>query len=179
MEKVKDENAKIKKDFSSRINALEQRTRINNVEIVGLKKPSLMETDATLSISLINELTEADITSDDIEALHEVPTRRKDNKRIVVVHFKSRNKRDSLLKQCKSALRLRNTNLSPENRIYINEHLSPENKRLFAMTTQKKIEFNYKFLWSKNGIIFLKRDEQQNATFHKITCEDDLTKVIS
>ena len=51
LEKVKDENAKIKKDFSSRINGLEQRTRINNVEIIGLKKPSLMETDASVPLT--------------------------------------------------------------------------------------------------------------------------------
>ena len=167
----------MKRDFSSRINALEQRSRINNIEIVGLKKPSLMETDTTISLQFFNDTVNAGVSSDDIEALHEVPSRRKDNKRIVVVHFKSRHKRDTVLAQSKIALRLHNSNTEPASRIYANEHLSPDNKRLFAMATKLKYDLGYKFVWSKKGVVYLKKDEMPGASFHKITCEEDLAKV--
>ena len=79
VQQLKDENLKLRNDFSARINNLEQRSRINNVEIVGLRKPSLMETDATIALNFFNEVVGADVRQEEIEALHEVPSKRKDN----------------------------------------------------------------------------------------------------
>ena len=176
IELLKDENRVLRKEFSSRINNLEQRTRINNIEIVGLRKPSLMETDTAITVNFLNEMVEADIKMDDLEALHEVPSKRKDGKRIVIAHFKSRAKRDSILSASKEKLRERNKGLEASQKIYVNEHLSPGNKRLFALATKKKYELGYQFLWSKKGVIFLKK-EPSSLTVHKITSEDDLEKV--
>ena len=135
---LKDENLKIRKELTERINRLEQRTRIINIEIVGLRKPSLMETDTGITLSFLKEKVGVEVTGDEIEALHEVPSRRTDNKRIVIVHFKSRARRDSILSLSKKKLRDINAGLEQTSRIYVNEHLSPENKKLFAMTTKKK-----------------------------------------
>ena len=137
VQQLKDENLKLRNDFSARINNLEQRSRINNVEIVGLRKPSLMETDATIALNFFNEVVGADVRQEEIEALHEVPSKRKDKKRILIVHFKSRARRDDILSSCKSRLREYKKDLDPANHIFVNEHLSPENKRLFAMATKK------------------------------------------
>ena len=41
-------------------------------------------------------------------------------------------------------------------------------ERLFALAAAKKRELNYKFLWTKNGIVFLRKDE--NSRF--IKCVD-------
>ena len=154
---LKDENSKLRREFSQRINNLEQRTRINNIEIVGLKKPSLMETDAAIAIDFLNTQVGVEVDQSDIEALHEVPSKRKDEKRIVIVHFKSRNKRDIILSTSKERMRELNKNIDVNKRVYVNEHLSPLNKKLFAMATKKKYEFGYKFIWSKNGVIFFKK----------------------
>ena len=140
-----------------RLNDLEQRTRINNIEIVGLKKPSLMQTDASMSLKLLNDIVGVETSQGDLEALHEVPSKRKDNKRIVVVHFKSRFLRDTVLEKSKAALREYNSNRDIAERAYLNEQLSPENKRLFAQTIKIKHELNYNFVSSKNGKIFLKQ----------------------
>ena len=84
---------------------------------------------------------------------------------------------DMVLAQCKTALRTYNSDIDVASKIYANEHLSPGNKRLFAMATKLKYDLSYKFIWSKKGVIFLKKDESPNSTFHKITCEEDLAKV--
>ena len=157
VELLKDENRTLRRDLTSRINDLEQRSRINNIQIVGLRKPTLMETDASISINFLNETVKAEVEMGEIEALHEVPSRRKDGKRVIIAHFKSRAKRDKILSDSKLALREYNKNLEADKRVYINEHLSPGNKKLFAMATKKKYELGYQFVWSKNGVIFLKK----------------------
>ena len=44
--------------------------------------------------------------------------------------------------------------------IFINEHLSPLNRRLFAAASAKKRELNYKFLWTRRGTILMRKSEQ-------------------
>ena len=85
LELVKDQNNKMHKELSGRINNLEQRTRINNIEIVGLSKANENEGESDLLVSknFLNSVMEAGITEGDIEALHEVPSRTKDNKRVI------------------------------------------------------------------------------------------------
>ena len=177
LEVVKDENRKLREDFSSRINNLEQRTRVNNVEIVGLRKPTAEESDTSLAINFFKDAMNAEVSENDIEALHEVPSRRKDRKRVVICHFKSRKQRDDLLKN-PFKLNLRNFNgkQSAEKRVFVNEHLSPENRRFFALASKKKAEMNYKFLWTKNGTVFTRKIE--NSDVIKITSINDIEKMI-
>ena len=46
--------------------------------------------------------------------------------------------------------------------------LTPNNRKIFALAAAKKRELNYKFLWTKNGIIFLRKDESSRI----IKCVD-------
>ena len=154
VELLKDENRTLRRDLTSRINDLEQRSRINNIQIVGLRKPTLMETDAVISVNFLNETVNAEVEMGEIEALHEVPSRRKDGKRIVIVHFKSRAKRDKILADSKQALREYNKNLEADKRVYINEHLSPGNKKLFAMATKKNMNLVTNLYGLKMGLSF-------------------------
>ena len=62
--------------------------------------------------------------------------------------------RDIVLAKCKVALRERNKDIDVAEKVYVNEHLSPENKRLFAMASKVKKDFDYKYLWTKKGTIF-------------------------
>ena len=43
--------------------------------------------------------------------------------------------------------------------IYINEHLSPENRRLFAEASKKRKDLNFKFIWTNNGITYVRKEE--------------------
>ena len=46
-----------------------------------------------------------------------------------------------------------------DNPIFINEHLSPSNRQLFALASQKKYTLNFKFLWTRNGSVYMRKDE--------------------
>ena len=61
------------------------------------------------------------------------------------------------------------------NTIYINKHLSPFNRRLFAQASSKKRELNFKFLWTRQGCIFLQRNER--SLVFKIVSEEDLNNL--
>ena len=43
------------------------------------------------------------------------------------------------------------------------------------MASQKKFEMKFKFLWTKNGVVFVRKDE--NANVIKIESPDDIDKM--
>ena len=119
---------------------------------------------------LINLFTQIGIQvhSEDIEAAHRVSARETAN---VIVMFKSRKLRN-LTYQKRSLLR----NISskdigiasrPPNKIYINESLTRLNKDLFYKALMFKKENGFKFLWTRNGTIHLKKDESARSVIIK------------
>lgn len=62
------------------------------------------------------------------------------------------------------------------NQIFINEYLSKKRKELFWRTKEVKIDKKYKFLWTKNGNIFIRKTE--NSGIIRIDSEEDLVKII-
>ena len=47
-----------------------------------------------------------------------------------------------------------------QGKIYINESLTSRIKNLLRLTKIKKQEMNFKFIWTRNGSIFLRKDEK-------------------
>ena len=64
----------------------------------------------------------------------------------------------------------------PDCKIYINESLTKRNKELFYKFRMKKQEQNWKFVWSRNGIIYARKDE--NSEFVRINDEKDISKMV-
>eukprot|EP00794_Sanderia_malayensis_P003973 gene3973-4522_t len=57
-------------------------------------------------------------------------------------------------------------------KVYINESLTSVNKNLLWLSKIKKRELDFKFVWSRNGAVFMRRDE--NAPIKKISFPEDL-----
>ena len=123
----------------------------------------------------MNTIMRANVDESDLDVVHEVPSKRTDKKRVVVVAFRHRYKRDLVL-QCKKALGEWNRNLNDSSeRVYVNKQLSPENRKLYALAAKRKFELNFKFLWTKNGVCFLRKDEQ--SRYFKFSTVDELSQV--
>lgn len=60
-------------------------------------------------------------------------------------------------------------------RVFINEHLSPEQKALHAATRIAAKAKNFKYVWVKYGRIYVRKDETSKATL--ISNEDALSKL--
>ncbi|KAL1419652.1 hypothetical protein MTO96_005066 [Rhipicephalus appendiculatus] len=124
------------RDLEARLVLTEQYLRKANLEIQGVLKE---DNESVINIvSKIGSAISEPITTADIEACHRVPSR--DNgKSNIIVQFKSRAKRDSILKKAKRArLTNKDVGLTNGNAIYVNEHLCPALKKLLAFAVKKK-----------------------------------------
>ena len=139
------------------LNAIAQYLRVNNVEIVGLPEPSDDETNEDVILSALNSLPELSfqLTSEHIDISHPIPSKRRDHKRVSICKFISRKAKIDVLEAKKKCRDFKYKG----NDIYINEHLSPENRRLFATASLKRKQLHYKYLWTNNGVTYMRKDD--------------------
>ena len=139
------------------VNNIEQYLRVNNIEIVGLPDPTENQSHEEVILEAINSLENLayKVTRDDIDISHPIPTRRRDGKKLAVCRFLSRKTKIDVLGAKKKARDFKYNNSI----IYINEHLSPENRRLFAEASKKRKDLNFKFIWTNNGITYVRKEE--------------------
>ncbi|KAL1486149.1 hypothetical protein MTO96_031514 [Rhipicephalus appendiculatus] len=163
------------RDLEARLVLTEQYSRKANLEIQGVLKE---DNESVINIvSKIGSAISEPITAADIEACHRVPSR--DNgKSNIIVQFKSRAKRDGILKKAKRArLTNKDVGLTSGNAIYVNEHLCPALKKLLAFAVKKKYEYKWKSVWSFNGKIYAKQTDDSPAVH--VPSEHDIDKVFS
>ena len=139
------------------INNVNQYLRVDNNEVVGLPTTGENEHDEDLLLDCVNamNLDREPLEKKDIDICHQIPTRRKDQKRIVICKFMLRKSKIAVLSAKKNQRNLQYRG----SLIFINEHLSPNNRKLFNMASQLKHELNFKFLWTKNGSVFLRKHD--------------------
>lgn len=161
------------RDLDVRLVLSEQYSRNFNIEIQGVIQN---ENESVVDImSKLGETIGEPVVESDIEICHRVPTRNA-NKKNIIVQFKSRAKRDTVLKKAKK-MRLKNNDIALDSAepIYVNEHLCPALKKLLAMAIIKKREHNWKSAWSFKGKIFAKRTD--DSPIVPIRNENDLEKI--
>ena len=102
-----------------------------------------------------------DIRPSDIDHSHPIPTRRKDGKNVAVCKFVNRKVKIDILgkKKLNKSLKFKG------NDFYINEHLSQENRHLFAESSKKRKQLNYKYIWTSNGLTHLRKDDGTPVLF--------------
>ena len=59
-----------------------------------------------------------------------------------------------------------------DNDIFINDHLSPKNRELFALASELRRSRQYKYLWTKNGSIHMRKTD--NSRIISIKNKNDL-----
>lgn len=65
--------------------------------------------------------------------------------------------------------------LTLASQVYINEHLPSSVRKLLGMTAVKRKEQDYKYLWTRNGRIFVRKS--QNSDKIEILSQEDLLKL--
>ena len=144
------------KDHETHLNNIEQYLRVNNLEIVVVPEATENLSDEAILLEIFNSLPELpeSITEKDIDICHIIPSNRKDKKNVAICKFVSRKTKLSLLDAKRKTRNFKYAN----NDIYINKHLSPFNRHLFSLAFCKKQENNLKFLWSKHGKVYLRKN---------------------
>jgi uncharacterized protein YoxC len=155
--------------LTNRLNGLEQNMRDSNVEIQGI--PEDKNEDLVRAVKCIAEKVSCDMLDADILHCTRVASQNKESNkpRAVIAKLRSMRCRDELL----SAVARFNKNKPRDQKInssllgvggavvpvYVSEHLSPTNKTLHWAARKRANELAYKYVWVRNGTIFMRKDD--------------------
>ena len=120
----------------------------------------------------MSEIMGVNLNENDISIAHRLPPTTKDR---LIVKFTRREKRDEIYSKrknlkCKRTKDLPSVVCEPESavvshkaQIHVNESLTPYRKRLLGRILQFKRDHNYKFIWTANGKIMLKKTDSSTT----------------
>lgn len=151
-------------DLKTKVRSLEQYSRINNLEFNDV--PVTQGEDIKKIVKDIGKALNVDLRDEHIEAAHRVPSYNKTRTPSLIVRFQSRTTRDALLSMYrqKKTLDAKEVNKAyPSRRIYVNEHLSPDNKQFLATLKKRCRDKNYAFAWSRDGKFFAKKAQGEST----------------
>lgn len=146
----------------------DQRTRLNNIEIKGVP---VSQTENLMDIvSKIGNLINCTIPKEQINYVVRVPMRNdKLNKSIIVAVHSRYLKEDFVAAAKKRNIVPADIGLRGDSRIYVNDHLTVENKMLLNKAKSIAKERGFAFLWVKGCKIFTRK----NPTSHVIAIRSD------
>lgn len=171
---------------SSRLDALESYTRVDNLIIKGLpdsvaeavlttSHSDLTSNDNLLArvVDLFESKLNVTTSPSDISVVHRLPKGRYDRTRPVIVRFSNRRVRDKIYaaRHCLSTI-----NRTAQVPIYINEQLSRKNEELFAECRKLWKAKVIGGTWTWHGCVFAKSNIQDSRAV-KIQDSADILKV--
>lgn len=157
----------------------QQWARINNLEIVGLPETS-GESPVELVI-MIAKHAGVKLSAEEVESAHRVQPMQKVEGRPkpIVVKLRDRLMKDKIISGLRKTRGVRSGDIGlrgPSKSIFVNEHLTPDNKQLLKVTKIRAQEKSYKFVWVRNCNIFLRKNEESPVI--AINTERDLQKIV-
>lgn len=179
IEQLTTENKQLKeklKVLEERLEDSEQYSRCNAVEIHGI--PQEPNENVVDLVKCVGKALDMNISDSMIDACHRLGKKQNGiNPPGLIVKFVRRLDKEEFLRKrrVKRTLSTRHMGRTDDRPVYINESLSPARRKLLAMTRAVQKEKNYKFLWVRNGRIFVRREE--NARFVIVATQDDLSKL--
>ena len=170
--------------ISNSIDEAQEYSYLYNVKIVGIPhlkpKESARET-SELCVKVFQEIGVA-LSIQDIDIAHRVPTRRaNDNQpKPIICKFTRRLAREQVMTMRRDIKKVDPRRLglhSESNMSYagIYDHLTPHLQKLFTEAKKYKDDNNFRFCWTKNGSIYLRKSEDSNPI--RIYQRSDLMKL--
>ncbi|KAL0859976.1 hypothetical protein ABMA27_010292 [Loxostege sticticalis] len=153
--------------LTNKINVLEQNARMNNIEVQCVAE-NKNENLNTIIMQIAK--TGCCLTEENVLTCTRVAKNEKSNPRprAIIAQLSSPRLRDNLLAAAITFNKQNKTNklnsghigMAGERKpIYIMEHLSPANKSLHAAARIKGKELGYKYVWIRNGRIFMRKTD--------------------
>lgn len=186
VEALETQNVMLQKEndeLKSRVNDMEQYSRRNCLELQGVP-----EAAGENVITVVQDVANAigfTLESHMIDTCHRLGKNeaRPSQIRGIIVKFVRRLDKEEFLRQKKIRRELKVSHLRPDymklvqqdNFIYVNESLTSSNRFLFAKAREFKKQSDIKFLWIRNGNIYM-RVKEQSRVFN-IKCVNDFKDV--
>lgn len=170
-------------ELESRIEELEIRSRICNVEIRGV--PESRGEDVKAIVERIAEVIGCgEIREGDVQVAHRVFSRRSSGPKPIVAHLASRYMKNTWIAKYKQYKGSKNSthilaselhNTFENTPVYLYEHITTKRKVLLSDTRAFAKQANLKYVWTKEGVIFVR--EEDRAKVYKITTAKQLEEV--
>ncbi|KOB74078.1 Zinc finger DNA binding protein [Operophtera brumata] len=161
-------------NLTKRLNNTEQHARANNIEVQCV--PENKSENIINTVLNIGKVIKSNIKDADIAHCTRIAKKDSDSNRprSILVKFNTPRLRDAFLA---SAIKFNRS--QPENRlntshlgatdkplpIYVVEHLSADNKSLHAAARARAKELGFRFVWVRNGHIFMRKSEDSDRIF--------------
>lgn len=177
VEKAQDEVHQLKAHISKLeedLNNNNQWLRLNNVEIRGVPlkdKENLLEI-----VTKIGSKIQHPISKHNINFITRIPSR-ENRVKPIVVSFLNRYLKEDFVAAARSLKSLCPADISLEGtgRIFVNDHLTVQNKVLLLKAKQLARDNEFEFVWVKNSKIFVRKNSQSSVI--AIKNEKDLHKI--
>ena len=160
------------------LDAVEQYSRRQNLEIKGV--PIVYGEDTNKIVVEVARSLNVDISTDDISTSHRLPVSTKREKNDdststpIIVRFVSRVKIYANWKLTRQ-LDMKKFGIKGTTNLFINKNLTLLRKRLFWKTKQKVKEAGYKYIWTSNENIFVRKVDEANPI--AVNSEKDLNLI--
>lgn len=187
---LKEENRNLKDSLSTygaRVVALEvenlkqqQWVRLQNIEITGI--PEVKDEMAMDLVLKVVQHIGVTIVPSDLEFAHRVQPRRAESAvraRPIVARLRQRLVKDDIIAAARKYRNLtaKDMGIGGETcKIFVNEHLTKDSKLLLSSSKLRAKEANYRYVWTKNCRIFVRKDEASPPI--PINSMSDLQKVV-
>ena len=158
-----------------KVDALEQYTRKNSLQIVGIPENVCDDEEVVLKVA---RALNVEVKPEDIDICHRIK-RKKSNP--IIVRFVSHQVKKSLYKQRVQLKNITCSQLFPDastaarvsfNKIFINENLTAHRRNLVRLANEKKEDGLLKSAWTVDGKVFVKTSPEGRPI--RINIEDDL-----
>ncbi|XP_046683689.1 uncharacterized protein LOC124369680 [Homalodisca vitripennis] len=154
--------------LKDKVRSIDQYSRKDNLEISGLPVTPNEDTN-----SLVKDLAQAlgvEVSESDISTSHRVPAFQKNRTPALIVKFVRRSTRDSIIekyRQRNGGLTARDVSaVFPGDRVFVNEHLAPDNKVFLSKLKAKCREVVCVYAWARDGKFFVRKS--QGAPFKRV-----------
>ncbi|KAJ8723721.1 hypothetical protein PYW07_007701 [Mythimna separata] len=167
LDKLEDEN-----------NTKEQWTRMNNIEIKGI--PQSNHENLFDIVGKIGTKIAYPVSKAQINFINRVPTREKDRAKPIIVSFCNRYVKEDFIAAARllskaAPLTTGQIGLAGNQRIYVNDHLTLQNKALLSKTKKAAAETDFRYVWVKHSKVHARKDDTSPAIVLK--SEKDLIKI--
>jgi len=183
---LKEENTNLKglvKDLATRVANLEQRSRMNNIEITGV--PFTKNEDVFFILNTIADKLGINIRDGDILVAHRVRAFKENVHPSIIANLKNRVIRSNWIKIFKAYNKDKNHNrlsahdlhpTMPPSAVFINEHLTGANKKLLRDVKLFATTHDYDYVWVADGKILLRKSNSKKNKTYWIRSLSDLPR---
>lgn len=161
------ENKELKaevEEMREKMRALEQYSRRTNVEISGI--PQTAGENPIQIVKDVGKVLNIVVEESQIAAAHRIPSFKRDRVPSMVVQFQQKATRDVWItkyKEKKTVDAKEVNSAFPSQKVFINEHLSPENKVFLAKLKAKSRELGYEYSWCRDGKFFVRKSSGERC----------------